>query len=115
MRGSPCTTRDTHVNRALARRVSRCKLRLICKSLRYIFCCIYIYIYSLVHVVSSLIMVAPGADGKRAKGPLVVAAYLLHNAGEVLPGNERERKRLKEEKRRGKIRQRKEEKKSEAR
>lgn len=31
-------------------------------------------------------MVAPGADSKRAKGPVVVTAYLLHNAKDVLPG-----------------------------
>lgn len=40
-------------------------------------------------------MVAPGADGKRAKGPVVVTAYLLHNAGGVLPKKEREREKEK--------------------
>lgn len=41
-------------------------------------------------------MVAPGADGRRAKGPVVVTAYLLHDAEGVLMERERGRERERE-------------------
>lgn len=52
-----------------------------------------------VHVVSFLIMVAPGADGKR--GPVVVTAYLPHNAERVLLEKEEEREGEGERRRKG--------------
>lgn len=42
-------------------------------------------------------MVAPGADGRRAKGPVVVTAYLPHDAEGVLMEKEREIKEKKGE------------------
>lgn len=44
-------------------------------------------------------MVAPGVDGRRAKGPVVVTAYLPHDAEGVLMERERKRKRERYKKR----------------
>lgn len=89
--------RDTHVNRA----------RYDVNSPDMQVPGLYIlYIYS--RVVSFLIMVAPDADGKRAKEPVVVAAYLPYNAEGVLLEKE-----VKEKK--GKVSPEKRREKSEAR
>jgi len=43
-------------------------------------------------VVNFLIMVAPDINDKRAKGPVVVTAYLLHNAKRLVGERGREKK-----------------------